>query len=509
MLNARPEESPFSTIVEKEVSNGYRFAFDKSFDMCIVDPTVSNTSEYRQMERDVTAMILSFGGSLTDLRRKKPEKPEVVIKVPEVLRVENKDKIVVSTLVCHGFSPVGVDLSFLDSDIPKEKYHFSRFDVFSQFPDWQYKGQHIESFVIPPLGSEILTTKIENATVVVSTTGCQGTIQGNNVIFGVRSKVMEPELVVFSVKFSSGETTNFCWGMSGLYEDNVREVGVYTISVHGSSYKICGENSEHPWYYFNQSWSGLKSNLEFDMNGCNYVSYVNPEAFFLVRDGVPIDAEGNAYDVKDIPSIIEGFNYSPRVIHAHYMESQWYYYSESLLRKRPDSKFRINLMLNSMVCVRDLVKYVVIPRGFKRIKHVNPINVAAIQKKTYSEKIELINLGMVPLLRDRISGTSRNAIVWRQLILDDKYERDKIDKFLMSLSTVFIGNNSYALKVPNSKFCFLVNSDPPIYLSGFPRFNVVWYLYYFRYVDFRGMFPDEFLVRGSTPYYRIFLAIKQ
>jgi hypothetical protein len=506
MSIARPVNTPFTLVDDESARGKYNMSHDSNFDTFTLTPLSQGRKKHEQINKEVDDFIAEIGFTLRGTNKRKLASPEVIIDVPIISKVDPKDLEVLSVLSGFDFNPVGVPPNLScgaqENDVV---YHHQRLDVLVRYKDWTYKNNLITDFCIPPMGQELFTRKFENSTMIVSPLGMVGPPSASNVIFGVRPKVTNIENVCFSGKFLDGTVKHFMWTMEGIIEvDGTVEVGIYDIGVDGLFHLISGPRSEAPWYFFNQSWLKSRVDLEFDVNGCSYVSQVRPEVFLKYHRGHCYCGDNQEYVVVDLPQLCDSV-----IVRAQFYEelSSFVYLDVVSYRRRPDNQLRINMVMNSMLRVSGLVDYLIIPTGSQRILIQNPVQVKATDKLTIIERSRLINEFKAPLVRSKLNGTSRNAAVWEYCKTRSFYQRGDIDNYLRSGLQMFIGNNGYGdLIRKRNEIVLLRLRNYSILICGQPRLNITWILKYYSYENFRMYFPDFYLITGKNGYYRIFYA---
>jgi len=283
------------------------------------------------------------------------------------------------------------------------------------------------------------------------------------------------------------------------------EIGVYE-RVNGTYFLTTGSNSHYPWYYFNQSWLSSQVPLEFDVGGCTYISQPVPEVYLCHSRGSFFDLDRNEYPVIDFPkSLFDSF-----IIRVNWVKEMkvWRFSDVAHHRRRADTKKRITLIQDSMIKIGDMVNFLIVPHGSLRVPITNSVQIKAVSSMTTVERNRCINEFVVPLIRSKLVGNSRNSVVWDRCKSLNFYKRGDIDDYLRSCLNVFVGNNSFGDSFRKRKELLVVRLKNVSFLvTGCPRFCINWVLKYYSYENYRMYFPDFFLVGGKVPYYRVFYAI--
>jgi len=507
MYIARPVNTPFELAVEETAISKYEVKHDSNFDVFTLSSRLKSCQEEKRIEKEIDDFVAEIGFSLAEMRMSRKKKKEVIIDVPIIQKIDPKDEEPLTVLSSFGFSPIGVEEIKEQRELD-DVYHHHRFDVFSTYKDWTYAKEVVIEVDIPPVGNELFTKKFENSTMVVTPSGIVGPTNGCNVIFGVRPKVTRVENVCFGITLFDGRKKKFFWSIGGIREvDSSMQLGVYDIDDRGQCHLLSGVSSSHPWYYFNQSWLKSKVALELDVNGCSYVSYVSPEIFLRFNRGSCCDLDKNEYEVLDLPDKLHEGSII-RVIFIGESVNRWVFCEKVNYRFRPDSVSRIKLMTGSVILVNDLVNHLIIPFNSQRILVKASVEIKAVTKLSLVERNRMINSFRVPLVRNKLHGTSRNALVWEYCHRLNFYSRGDIDDYLRYSKQIFIGNNSFGDVIRKRCELMILRMRTKSFLvCGFPRLDITWTLKLLKYDDFKGYFPELYLVNGKVAYYRLFLSV--
>jgi len=508
MSIARPVNTPFTLADDESARGKYNMSHDSNFDIFTITPFDKGYKDFAKLDKELSDFAIEVGFDLSKINRRKTKKPEVVIETPPLQRVDHKDQEILTVLSGFKFVPVGVQLDKCQNAFEiEDKYHYNRLDVLVRYKDWTYDGKLVTEFSVPPMGNEVFTHKFENSTIVVSPLGLVGPPTASNCILGVRPKVTKVDNICFSAKLFDGEIIYFMWTMEGISEvGGTIEVGVYDIGVDGSYHLISGPRSEAPWFFFNQSWLKSHTDLEFDVNGCSYVSQVIPEIYLCVYRGHCYDYDKNGFNVLDLPRGLK----DSVIVRVHYYEElhKFVYVDTVSYKRRPDTAVRVQLILKSMIKVKDLVNFIIIPVGSTRIQVSNPVQVKATDKLNAIDRTRLINEFCVPLIRNKILGTSRNAAVWEYCRTRNFYLRGDVENYLRSGLQVYIGNLGFGDTIRKRNEIVMVRTrDFSVLICGQPRLNIMWTLKYCSYENYRLYFPDFYLITGKCSYYRLFYAV--